>query len=190
MALRKFNFQPPDSLAGSLLIAHPDLLDPNFLHSVIFVTAHHKEEGAIGVVINRPTGKTIADLALASAPSGLEGVPVYAGGPVQNDQILFSAWHWSANNVLQMQFGVDAARARQIQSEGRFQLRAFLGFSGWTPGQLENEIHQSSWIVQALTAQILQDHDPEDLWRQLVENTSTGFGGGDWTPPPEDPSQN
>jgi putative transcriptional regulator len=190
MALRKFNFQTPESLAGSLLIAHPGLLDPNFLHSVIFVTAHQKEEGAIGVVINRPTGKTIADLAPSSAPTGLESVPVYAGGPVQSDQILFSAWHWSHDNVLQMQFGIDAAQAARIQTEGRFQLRAFLGFSGWTPGQLENEIDQASWIVQGLTTQILQDHDPEDLWRALVETASNGFGGADWPPPPDDPSDN
>jgi len=190
MALRKFDFQQPSSLTGSLLVAHPGLLDPHFLHSVIFVTAHQKEEGAIGVVINRPTGKTLADLAPASAPKGLETVPVYAGGPVQTDQILFSAWHWDHDHVLQMQFGINETQARQIQAEGHFQLRAFLGFSGWTPGQLESEIDHSSWIVQGLTAEILKDHDPEHLWRALLETGSSGFGGADWAAPPEDPSQN
>ncbi len=71
---------PPRNLAGSLLIAHPNMLDPNFRRAVLFISAHDPEEGALGVIINRPLDKQVSDLVSEVPPAGLAEVPVFLVG--------------------------------------------------------------------------------------------------------------
>ena len=71
-------------LAGSLLLAHPAMRDPNFRRSVVLLSAHG-DDGAMGVVLNRPLGKQLGDLNAQFAASAIAGVPVYKGGPVQTE---------------------------------------------------------------------------------------------------------
>ena len=75
--------EAPQSLAGSLLVAHPNMLDPNFRRSVLFVYAHDLVDGAGAVIINRPLDKQVADLITEAPPEGLADVPVFLGGPVE-----------------------------------------------------------------------------------------------------------
>ena len=72
----------PLSLAGSLLVAHPNMLDPNFRRAVLFISAHEPDEGALGVILNRPLDKQVADLVAETPPENLADVPVFIGGPV------------------------------------------------------------------------------------------------------------
>ena len=69
-------------LAGSLLVAHPNMLDPNFRRAVLFISEHDPNEGALGVIINRPVDRQVADLVTDTPPAGLAKVPVFLGGPV------------------------------------------------------------------------------------------------------------
>jgi putative transcriptional regulator len=79
---RPHNEPSSGSLAGSLLVAHPNMLDPNFRRTVLFVSQHDPNEGALGVIINRPLDTQVADLVTETPPAALAEVPVFLGGPV------------------------------------------------------------------------------------------------------------
>lgn len=135
--------------AGSLLLAHPNLRDPNFRRSVILLTAYGEAEGALGVVVNRPMGQTLGehDPELSGSPLGT--VPLFVGGPVARDQLILAAWKWSAEaGTFRLYFGIDGDKAQRILEEDpEFQLRGFLGHAGWSEGQLDAEIEQQSWVI-------------------------------------------
>ncbi len=92
--MRNVRREKPRSLAGSLLVAHPNMLDPNFRRAVLFISAHDPEDGAIGVIINRPLDKSVADLVSETPPQNLADVPVFFGGPVGNNQLMLAAFEW------------------------------------------------------------------------------------------------
>src|SRR5262245_63524826 len=82
------------SLAGSLLIAHPSMLDPNFRRTVLFISEHDPGEGALGVIINRPLDRQVAGLVTETPAADLADVPVFLGGPVGQNQLMFRAFEW------------------------------------------------------------------------------------------------
>src|SRR6202162_5767665 len=90
--MRDLGPEKPRSLAGSLLVAHPSMLDPNFRRAVLFISAHDPDDGAIGVIINRPLDKSVSDLVTETPPQNLADVPVFFGGPVGNDQLMLAAF--------------------------------------------------------------------------------------------------
>ena len=124
------------SIAGSLLLAHPAMKDPNFRRTVVLMSAH-SADGAMGVVMNRPMGKRLGELNGEFALGALAGVPVFSGGPVQTKQLLLVAWQ-NREDGFQLHFGIEPDKAGQLVGEGGTQLRAYLGYSGWSKGQLEN----------------------------------------------------
>src|SRR3989454_4086603 len=97
---------PPRSLAGSLLVAHPNMLDPNFRRTVLFISTHDPKEGALGVVINRPLDRQVADLVTEIPPAGLAEVPVFLGGPVGKNQLMFAAFEWHQSGGLKLNHNV------------------------------------------------------------------------------------
>src|SRR5437763_201392 len=101
--MRNLDEDPPQgSLAGSLLVAHPNLLDPNFRRTVLFISAHNPAEGALGLIINRPLDKQVADLVTKSPPAGLADVPVFLGGPVGKNHLMFAAFEWQKSEGLKL----------------------------------------------------------------------------------------
>ena len=166
-----------DGFAGSLLVAHPGLRDPNFRRGVLYLTAHDREEGAMGIILNRPLlGKTAADLLPDhEAAADLARIPVYLGGPVGRDQLTFGALRLPDGGVedtprpgreevgfrhhlplpealaLAREEGgtaaTEAGTAVGDHHEGRGGLRAFVGYAGWAGGQLEGEIEASAWVL-------------------------------------------
>src|SRR5207249_4581616 len=82
------------NFAGSLLVAHPNLVDPNFRRTVLFVSEHEANEGALGVIINRPIERPLAELVTGTPPADLADVPVFLGGPVGKNQLMFAAFEW------------------------------------------------------------------------------------------------
>ena len=125
--MRRSDLPATTSLAGSILLAHPTLRDPNFRRSVVLLSAHD-EEGAMGVVVNRPLQQTLADLDEAFGTSGLAKVPVYAGGPVQAKQVILCGWRFTGlDNTFRLHFGLMPERAEELMREEGLQLRAFLG---------------------------------------------------------------
>ncbi len=163
-----------DLLAGSLLLAHPGLRDPNFRRAVVLLSAHD-DEGAMGVVLNRPTGQQLADLDDAFADGNLAEVPVFAGGPVQTDRLIICALGFHADGEgLRLHFGLEPAEAlKLIESQGEaLVVRAFVGYAGWSAGQLENELDHDTWAVSAIPSDLLDHPADEGLWRSVLARVS------------------
>ncbi|MGB0184467.1 MAG: YqgE/AlgH family protein, partial [Opitutales bacterium] len=166
-----------EAMVGSLLLAHPELQDPNFTRSVILLTAHTPSDGALGVVLNRPLSRKLVDIKPELAGSALAEVPLYRGGPVSSDQAILAAWKYEAEQgAFKLYFGMDEAKAAQIKAEDpAYELRAFMGYSGWSENQLENELSTDSWILSQLKPYVGQaTGDP--LWRKLLLEVSPELG--------------
>jgi putative transcriptional regulator len=175
-----------DTLAGSLLLAHPAMHDPNFRHSVVLMSAHNAE-GAMGVVLNRPLGKRLGELNGEFALGALASVPLFKGGPVQTEQLLLAAWEEQPDGF-RLHFGIEPDRAIQLLGEEGTEVRAFFGYSGWSAGQLENEMKHHTWIVADVPEDLLTQAQDDSLWRTVL-----GRAGPEWrllAGEPENPEQN
>src|SRR5437762_14152188 len=82
------------NLAGSLLVAHPNMLDPNFRRTVLFISAHDPNERALGVIISRPLDRQVAELLTQVPPASLAEVPGRLGGPVRTNPLLSATLEW------------------------------------------------------------------------------------------------
>ncbi|ATC63037.1 hypothetical protein CMV30_03130 [Nibricoccus aquaticus] len=186
--MRESHHSDPSALAGALLLAHPSLKEDNFRRTVILLSAHD-EKGAMGIVLNRPLGKRLGQLNAEFALSPLSAVPIFQGGPVDTDRLLLCAWRFNPEGTgFQLMFGIDPQKALELQSEDGMHLRAFLGYSGWSAGQLENELKQNTWIVSPLMADVLDLDQDDTLWRAILGNI-----GHEWkllAGEPDDPSLN
>src|SRR5947208_6703641 len=127
--MRNLRPEKPRSLAGSLLVAHPNMLDPNFRRAVLFISAHDPVDGAIGVIINRPLDKSIGDLVSETPPQNLAGVPVFFGGPVGNNQLMLAAFEWHKGEGLKLnQHSLDRDKSFSETSTSTPSIFAFLGY--------------------------------------------------------------
>ena len=125
-------------LAGSLLIAHPGMGDPNFKKTVILMASHSAESGAIGIIINRPTELTLGEVDNETANTPLANVTIYQGGPIASKQLILTAWQWNANiHMFKLHFGLTKEMALQVHTSSDVQLKGFLGYAGWDKGQLK-----------------------------------------------------
>ncbi|MFM8619773.1 MAG: YqgE/AlgH family protein [Opitutaceae bacterium] len=175
-----------ETVAGSLLLAHPSLRDPNFRRSVVLMSLHNAE-GAMGVVLNRPAGKRLAELSGEFALTALAKIPVFRGGPVQPEQLVLAAWQ-SRPDGFRLHFGIEPSHATELLAEEGTHVRAFLGYSGWSAGQLENEMKASTWIVADVPGDLLSHAQDDSLWRAVL-----GREGSEWrllAGEPEEPELN
>ena len=184
--MRELPAEEPKSLAGSLLVAHPSMLDPNFRRAVLFLSAHSPEDGALGIILNRPLGKQVGEIVTDTSPNGLENVPVFFGGPVQRDRLMFAAVEWENGLKLNHNVGLEEANERVEKDPGS--VRAFVGYAGWTAGQLEAEMKGNSWVVQKAPRSALKVDALPKLWFDIMR------GLGPWfkmlAAAPDDPSLN
>ena len=184
------NLRPNESrsLAGSLLVAHPNMLDPNFRRAVLYISAHDPDDGAIGVIINRPLDKNVSDLVTETPPENLADVPVFFGGPVGSNQLMLAAFEWQKGGQLKLNqqpiSGEDSAGKTNTPPP----IFAFLGYAGWSAGQLEAEMKQKAWIVQKPSRSALKSERLSRLWFDIMNRL------GPWyrmlAAAPDDPSLN
>ena len=162
----------PIQLQGQLLLADPSLRDGTFHRSVVFLAEHAADQGAFGLILNQPTGKTVGDYLVGEDFALLRQLAVHDGGPVARDQLTFSSLWWSPKQGLRWALRLSVAEARsQAQRPGRV-VRAFVGYSGWTAGQLENELRRSSWITARPQADLLGHEHGHRLWSDLLRQLS------------------
>jgi len=163
----------PENLTGSLLVAHPGLLDPNFRRTILFLSEHSAEDGAIGLVLNRPLGKTLGEVMTEKPHPLIQEVELFQGGPVAMDQLTIASLQWqdSPATVAFHSFMGRGVEEIQVDPEWLPGLRGFLGYSGWSHGQLENEIAQKAWLVLPPTRELIEMKDPENAWRSLMRNS-------------------
>jgi len=159
------------NLTHHFLIAMPNMVDPYFARTLTFI-CEHSEQGALGVVVNRPIDMTLGalfdrlNLPLASQSRG--GEPVYFGGPVQTDRgfVLHQpVGQWqstlSVHDTLGLTTSKDILEAVG-QGNGPRRMLITLGYSGWASGQLENEIKQNAWLTVEAQDVIIFDMPAEE----------------------------
>jgi putative transcriptional regulator len=177
------------SLAGSLLIAHPGLLDPNFRKSVLFLSTSDAHEGAFALTLNRPTGRTVGDLLPEKPLGALSQMPVFVGGPVALDQMIFASFEWHAETeLLECRHHLVIEEATEAAANAQLTVRAFVGYAGWGKGQLEGELAQRSWLLQKPDPSVLELERCPVLWRDLTSSFGPWFRLA--AEAPEDPSRN
>jgi len=163
-----------ESIAGKCLIASPYLEDPNFRRTIVYIVTHD-EEGAIGVVLNRDTGQSFADWLLSQGvqPNKLphfSGISVFHGGPVDATRLMTLhdhpkfAQYRSADGVAFTSLG-EHLSALLVLTE--IQCRIFVGYAGWGPGQLEEELQAGGWMVSYLSRDQIFSLDDQS-WQSLV----------------------
>lgn len=165
--------------AGVLLIADPFLKDPNFLRTVVLLT-EYGGEGAVGFVVNRQYENTLDEL----LPE-VEGqkLPVYYGGPVQGNTLHFLHRYPEeiAGGVEVMKgvyWGGDFDSVVNLINSGKAdpaRLRFYIGYSGWSAGQLEEEMEEKTWVTVAATQQLVFHPSAEEIWKESLKHL-----GGDY----------
>jgi putative transcriptional regulator len=160
-----------ESLTGQLLLASPGLRDPNFARTVVLIGVH-SEEGAMGIVLNRPSELTVGEAVPQLEPALDEHEPVYIGGPVQPSSIVLLAEFLDptpAGLLVLGRIGFPAADADIDElTRATARGRVFAGYAGWSEGQLDAELEQGDWIVQAAQPEDVFSDDPEDLWSEVL----------------------
>lgn len=161
------------SFAGSLLIAHPSQIEGYFRRTVVLLIVHSTEDGSLGLIMNRPLNQTLSDYNAKFSDSELASVPVFIGGPVSHDQLILVAWKQDdETGALKLYFGIDESKAREIiANDSGFELRGFLGYSGWSEGQLEGELKANAWILAELSAELSELNTP-NAWLKLIASES------------------
>ncbi len=170
------------SLRGRLLVATPDLEDPNFFRTVVLVLEHNLD-GALGVVLNRPTGTDVASVLPAWAPlvdtPGVVSGVVFVGGPVQPEGAIGLARLQASAGGIAEAVGfaalyddlgtVDLEQEPHEVVPAIGAARVFAGHAGWGPGQLDGEVAADGWFVVTREASDLWDTEPDVLWRTVLK---------------------
>lgn len=161
-------------LSHHLLIAMPALADDNFRHTVSYL-CEHGEQGALGVIVNRPLEVTLGDLleqvGLKPATDTIAGQPVYSGGPVQPNACLVlhsPLGRWDSTLPVTDQIGLTGSMdllASIARGVGPADFLVCLGYAGWGAGQLEQELADNAWLTVPGRADVLFELAAEQRWR-------------------------
>jgi putative transcriptional regulator len=166
-----------DSLRGKLLLSGGGLYDDNFRHTVVLIGAHG-EEGAAGVILNRPMDLLVQASVPALAELTGEDATLFGGGPVEpGEAVLLVAV--ADPGILDIPiFGSVGFLTGDVPADAAAAIRharVFLGHAGWGPGQLEDELRANAWIVEPATEDDVFTADPRSLWRRILQRKGPPF---------------
>ncbi len=174
------------SVRGRLLVAAPDLRDPNFRRSVVLMLAHD-HEGALGVVLNQPTGISVGEALPDWHPVSSAPAVIFVGGPVEPDAVVALGVAIAGSAPDAMVGGFESVDLDG--PPGAFHsVRMFAGYSGWAAGQLDGELAAGGWLILDAQAGDLTTTSPDELWAAVLRRQR---GSVAWlASAPEDPSLN
>jgi putative transcriptional regulator len=165
-------------LTNHFLIAMPSMADPYFSRTLTYI-CEHNDQGALGLVVNRPIDMTLAALferlSLESGARGLAELPVYFGGPVQTDRgfvLHMPVGSWSSTLSVHDRLGLTTSRdilEAVSKGAGPDRMMVTLGYSGWAAGQLEHELKQNAWLTVAAQDSIIFDVVAEERLPAAME---------------------
>ena len=165
---------------GDILLAEPFMLDPNFRRAVVLLCSHDREEGSIGYILNRPLDMRIDEL--------VEDFPefdsyAFFGGPVQTDTIHYihnqgDLVEGSIKVADGVYWGGDFEKLKFLIASGLVlphNIRFFVGYSGWSEHQLDEEMEYGSWVLADMDANYLFKSRPDALWQQVMYNKGDAY---------------
>ena len=176
-----FTILPEDKIPerGKILISEPFLYDVFFYRSIIYLTDHNSE-GSIGFVLNKAL-----DIKISDALEGFDNcnAALYMGGPVAPDTLHYiHSLGKMIPNSLEINnnifWGGDIDAIRAVIKTGKVaanQIRFFLGYSGWTAGQLEQELTENSWVIASAKHDLVMNDYGDDTWKQTLRNLNTKY---------------
>lgn len=159
-----------DSLSGQILAARTHMLDPHFRQTLIYVV-DHDENGAMGLVLNRPLGRTFGEVArhpeLAEA---LSAVPVYMGGPVKAESLIMAMFSpGRKDSQIRCVLSTGLEQLQKFLAAEKGWVRAYAGYAGWTGGQLEEELARDAWKVCPFSRHVMDERLVQGLWPFFVD---------------------
>lgn len=165
----------PAIARGVLLVAHPNLTDPNFQRTVVLI-CEHGAQGTLGIILNRPTAVLLSEaLPNVSVLKGTSYV-LFAGGPVRPEGVLMLFRVVEATDQLRevlahvyMGLSGDVLERVITKPNPTETFRAYAGYAGWAPGQLEFEMAMGSWALIEADPSSIFDKVPETLWEEMTE---------------------
>jgi putative transcriptional regulator len=162
------------SLQGNLLVASPKLADPNFFHAVVLIVQHN-DEGALGLVLNRPLQTTVREMWQEVGDGGdceIDG-PLHQGGPCEGPLMVVHGDEERAEMKIRggIYFCTSRERIEKLVDGTNGPAKFFVGYAGWTAGQLESEMGEGSWLTAPADAKSVFEGD-EHLWTDLVRAIS------------------
>lgn len=169
---------PTPLLANQFLIAMPNLGDPHFFHTVTLI-CEHSAEGAMGIVVNRPIDLTLRDVFLQLDIDATQcralNQPVHLGGPIQNNRgfVLHEPLgSWESTLPITDRLGVSTSRDILVaiaRNEGPEHCLLALGYAGWAPGQLEQEIIDNAWLSGPAASDVLFEVPVDARWTTAAQ---------------------
>ncbi len=157
-------------MRGQLLIAGPGLVDTNFFRTVVLVI-EHSDEGALGLVLNRPSQTTVGEAVAELEPLLDLDDPLFIGGPVQPSALIVLAEFEDPTEAALIAFdeiGVLATSASVQEPPAVRRSRGFVGHAGWGPGQLDSELERGDWILEPALREDAFADDPLQLWERVL----------------------
>jgi putative transcriptional regulator len=180
-----------ESVRGQLLIAGPPLLDPNFWRTVVLVIGHN-DEGALGLVLNRPSETTVAEAVTELSELVDPDEQLYIGGPVQPSSVIVVAHFEDPDDAALLAFDdigvLGTGSTPEELSVGVRAARAFVGHAGWGPGQLDAELERGDWILEEARADDVFAAESRQLWSEVLTRKGGSYALVARMPP--DPSLN
>ncbi len=189
-----FAILPEDKIPekGKILISEPFLPDTFFSRSIVYLT-DHSPEGSVGFILNKKT-----ELKLSSAVEGFDGWDevINMGGPVAHDTLhyihsLGDAIPKSIPVEKNVYWGGDIDTIRKLIKERKIsktQIRFFLGYSGWSAGQLERELKENSWVIAKVNSDVIMNNRGEDTWKMVLRSLKNKYRM--WADFPDSPEMN
>jgi putative transcriptional regulator len=180
-----------ESVRGQLLIAGPGLLDPNFWRTVVLIV-EHTDEGAFGLVLNRPSETSVGDAVQELEELVDPGEPLFIGGPVQPSSVIVVGRFEDPSDAALLAFDdvgvLGGGPSMEERSAGLLAGRAYVGHAGWGESQLDSELERGDWILEPARLEDAFDPDPRELWSRVLTRKGGSYALVARMPP--DPSLN
>jgi putative transcriptional regulator len=159
-------------LKGQLLLDGGNLKG-SFFHRTVVLICQHDEQGAFGLVLNRPSENRVKDVIESTLPDSLQGLPLFVGGPVQANALSFlhtDIFVPHANVLPNLNLGHSLEGLVELgESYSTTQkLRIFAGYAGWEAGQLEGEMEREAWLTYPASLELIFNIPPAQLWRHIL----------------------
>ncbi len=183
MLFEKPKEEYPSSLKGYFIISETNMPDPNFFQTVVLIMEHN-EEGAFGLVVNRLSSLKLSDIMPRFTSSKARSTPIFVGGPVQQEylftlhsrlpgELTVSSIEPVPGVVFEPAFGnlehfFQDENWEALPTDLKPNIHLFLGYSGWAPGQLEQEMEQGSWMILPANSKIVFLSDPQMGWKEAL----------------------